>query len=392
MRDVALGDIMSLDIERVAVDPLQSYSLAGVYSFGRGLFARDRLLGSKTSYKYFHLLRPGRFVMSKLKAWEGAVGVVSSDFDGFVLSPEFPTYRLNPALVIPAFLAMVTTWSAFWELLALESRGIGGRRERVHQDRLLDITIGLPTLDDQRRMVNLVASVNSAGHAARVLAANCEGAYRAKLDDLEAAVELRMSLASAVVAARAGGTPSRKVPTHFGGGIPWLKSGEVTNDRILSTEETISETGLSESSAWVVPAESIVVAMYGATAGAVGYLGAPMATNQAVLAIGVDPTRFSQRFMFHWLRGRSEAMKARATGAAQPNLSKERVLEEKVPVLALEKQQEAAALLDAMLDIAREADRVAGAAEEVRSSILADLLTGEHQIPDSYDDALLELE
>ena len=74
-------------------------------------------------------------------------------------------------------------------------------------------------------------------------------------------------------------------------------------------------TGLAASSAWLVPADTVVVAMYGATAGAVGYLAAPMATNQAVLALRADPVRFDQRFLFHWLRSRSGAMKARAAGA-----------------------------------------------------------------------------
>jgi type I restriction enzyme, S subunit len=69
---VPLGEVMDLSIDAVAVDPAASYPISGVYSFGRGLFAREPLTGSETTYKVFHRLHANDFVLSKLKAWEGA--------------------------------------------------------------------------------------------------------------------------------------------------------------------------------------------------------------------------------------------------------------------------------------------------------------------------------
>ena len=54
----------------------------------------------------------------------------------------------------------------------------------------------------------------------------------------------------------------------------WLKSGEVAQDSILATEESLTEAGLRASAAWVVPTGAVVVAMYGATAGGAGFAGA----------------------------------------------------------------------------------------------------------------------
>ena len=137
---VPLRDVAYLDVQKVPVVPSAKYDLAGVLSFGRGLFQRDQLSGSATSYTYLHRLRRGQLVMSKLKAWEGALAMVTDEFDGFHLSPEFPTYTARPG-VLSAWLALLARWPTFWERVSLQSRGMGGRKERVHQDRLLDVLL-----------------------------------------------------------------------------------------------------------------------------------------------------------------------------------------------------------------------------------------------------------
>jgi type I restriction enzyme S subunit len=58
-----------------------------------------------------------------------------------------------------------------------------------------------------------------------------------------------------------GGTPARTNPAYFGGGIPWIKTGELGQPLITRTEETISELGLAKSSAKVFPKSSVAIAM-----------------------------------------------------------------------------------------------------------------------------------
>ena len=69
-----------------------------------------------------------------------------------------------------------------------------------------------------------------------------------------------------------GGTPSRKRPEYYGGTIPWIKSGELKGENITSSEELITEEGLSSSSAKIFPRGTAVVALYGATVGKTGIL------------------------------------------------------------------------------------------------------------------------
>ena len=76
-----------------------------------------------------------------------------------------------------------------------------------------------------------------------------------------------------------GGTPSRSRPEYFGGPIKWVKSGDLNDARITDTEETISERALEDSAAKLLPSDTVLIAMYGATVGRTAILKTDAATN-----------------------------------------------------------------------------------------------------------------
>ena len=82
-----------------------------------------------------------------------------------------------------------------------------------------------------------------------------------------------------------GGTPNRSVKEYWGGNIPWLKSGELNDGFITRCEEFITDAGLKYSSAKIFKKDSLLLALYGATAGKLGFLGFDSTTNQAVCCI-----------------------------------------------------------------------------------------------------------
>lgn len=118
-----------------------------------------------------------------------------------------------------------------------------------------------------------------------------------------------------------GGTPNRSNPNFFGGDIRWVKSGELDDNWIYDTEEKITQQGLEKSSAKIFPAGTLLLALYGATAGKTAILGVEAATNQAVCAIfPVNESFDSQFIQFYLICIRSQILSAR-TGGAQPNIS-----------------------------------------------------------------------
>ena len=121
-----------------------------------------------------------------------------------------------------------------------------------------------------------------------------------------------------------GGTPRRSDPTHWEPShIPWLTSSEVRQSFVLDTQNYISRRGLEHSSAKMIPARSILVALYGATAGQVSMNIRPLTTNQAVSAI--IPSDGNRYFCLVGLRLQVGELGNRAVGSAQQNISKKAV-------------------------------------------------------------------
>lgn len=117
-----------------------------------------------------------------------------------------------------------------------------------------------------------------------------------------------------------GGTPSRKRDDFYGGNIPWVKSGELSKGLINQTDEYITEEALRNSSAKIFPAGTLLIALYGATIGKLGFLGIAAATNQAVC--GIFPSEHvSLNYMFHYLTLNKQKLIESAVGGAQPNIS-----------------------------------------------------------------------
>lgn len=177
-----------------------------------------------------------------------------------------------------------------------------------------------------------------------------------------------------------GGTPSRSEPSFYGGGIPWIKTGELGPRVVTSTEESISEEGLSKSSAKLFPAGSVAIAMYGATIGKTSILGISAATNQAC-AVGIPHTAATTKeYLYHFLCSQKEVFVDAGKGGAQPNISQAIIKDWSLPLAPLPEQKRIADKLDSVLarvDACRDRlDRLPALLKRFRQSILAAATSG----------------
>lgn len=123
----------------------------------------------------------------------------------------------------------------------------------------------------------------------------------------------------------AGGTPLKSGKGYYEGGtIPWIRSGEVCQMYIRDCEMCITEEGMKNSSAKYYPVDTILVAMYGATAAQVGILKFEATSNQAVC--GILPHKdFIPEYIYYWFTNIQKDLAAQAQGGAQPNLSQVKI-------------------------------------------------------------------
>ena len=121
---------------------------------------------------------------------------------------------------------------------------------------------------------------------------------------------------------KSGSTPSRTNNEYWENGtISWVKSGEVHNNITLQTEEYITPLGLNESSTKLLPKDTVLMAMYGVTAGEIGYLAIEATTNQAICGM-ICNSKANAAYLYFSLIQSQTAISRLSNGGAQDNLSK----------------------------------------------------------------------
>lgn len=136
-----------------------------------------------------------------------------------------------------------------------------------------------------------------------------------------------------------GGTPSKSKNEYYENGtIPWLRSGEVSQGFIYNTELFITQKGLENSSAKMIPVDSVAIAMYGATVGEVGIIKSPMCTNQAICSI-LPNNYLVPIYLRYFLMEMKPKYITVAAGGAQPNISQAIIRNTPLPLPPLSLQQ-----------------------------------------------------
>ena len=164
---------------------------------------------------------------------------------------------------------------------------------------------------------------------------------------------------------QSGGTPSRSNKSYYGGNIPWLKTGDLNDGLITDIPESITEEAVSNSSAKLNPIGSVLIAMYGATIGKLGILTIPATTNQACCAC-VEYLGITQLYLFYFLLSQREAFVAKGGGGAQPNISKEIIVNTYFPLPPYAEQQRIVAEIERWFSLI---DIIENGKEDLKTSI-----------------------
>ena len=321
-----IGDVITRSTLLIHVEDDVLYKQVTVKTNGGGAVLRNKNLelgkniGTKTQY----LAREGQFIMSKIDARNGAFGIITNEIDGAIVTSDFPLFDVNTKLVHPFYLYLLSTTKPFIQYAQSCSRGTTNR-QRIDVDSFLSQKIPLPSLAEQNKIIAAynatIAQAKQYSTQAKDIDKQIEKYLQDELEietrdytiekqtdgflhfinystidkwgtdfmvkniQFSSSTKYKTKKICQLCNISSGGTPNRGRKEYYGGNIPWIKTGELKNEILTDTEEKITPLGMNNSSAKLYPKGSLVVAMYGATAGVVGLLKKEMTTNQAVCSL-----------------------------------------------------------------------------------------------------------
>ncbi|MDW1876029.1 restriction endonuclease subunit S [Vibrio sp. Vb1026] len=170
-----------------------------------------------------------------------------------------------------------------------------------------------------------------------------------------------------------GSTPKRSNSGYYDGGIPWFKSGELKADYISESEETITELALSETSVRYNNVGDVLVAMYGATIGKTAILSVRATTNQAVCAC-TPFTGLSNTYLLTLLKAYKARLIGMGAGGAQPNISREKIINTVIALPSTAEQHRIVAKVDELMALCDQLEQQTEASIEAHQVLVTTLL------------------
>lgn len=241
-----------------------------------------------------------------------------------LVSAEYPVFTAKPTASQYFIITSLNETARFRYFCRTQK--LGGTRTRLYFSNLSKYKLALPNLPEQQKIAEILTaqdSVISLLQKRIELKQQQKKALMQKLLSGEVRVgsgEWKTTRLDDLCSTYSGGTPSRSNPEYYNGNIKWIKSGELNNPFIYDTEESITQEGLENSSAKIVEPDTLLIAMYGATAGVIAFSKIRAAINQAILAL-VPKTEINIIFLKNALQNQIQIAVAKLTQGGQPNFN-----------------------------------------------------------------------
>lgn len=335
-----LGDIVELIDERNK--SLETSEVLGISIDKEFMPSVANTIG--TDLSNYKLLRMNTFACNPMHVGRDErlpVSLYKKDIPAIV-SPAYFMFRVNDEnKVLPDFLMLIFKRNDFdrncW------FRTDGSVRGGITWNDICEIELPIPDLKEQEKIVNTYNAITKRIQLKQKINENIlkqgiqivqnfvgNAIYSNKTDSEIEEIKSSLPINQKMITikefcmnTKSGSTPSRTEIDYWkNGNIPWLKSGEVHNNVTVETEEYITKKATEETSAKLLPENTVLMAMYGVTAGEVGYLGIEATTNQAICGMICNSIEDATYLYFALLQNQKE-ISSLANGGAQNNLSKE---------------------------------------------------------------------
>lgn len=343
-----------------------------------------------TDFTKYKVVKKGQFTYIPDTSRRGdKIGIaLLEDYDEGLVSNVYTVFEIiDEHQLIPEYLMLWFRRPEFDRYARFKSHG--SVREVMDWDEMCKVELPVPSYEEQLAIVNsyraiseriaLKQKINDNLRATGIAIVEKSVGTAAQINKTQAELDSILlpegwsitTVSEFCTETKSGATPSRSESSFWHRGtIPWLKSGEVHNGISLKTEEFITQSALENSSVKLLPSDTVLMAMYGVTAGEVGYLAIPATTNQAVCGM-VCSSQADAAYLFFALLQNQDAASRLSNGGAQDNLSKNFIdgIHLICPPEDFIKELQLSALIENLTLVSKEIDCL----EQLQATILAEL-------------------
>jgi type I restriction enzyme, S subunit len=351
--NVRLGQVLRRSDESIQLQPDAEYRQITVKLWGKGLVLRGTLTGAEIAASRQMIARRGQFILSRIDARNGALGIVPPELDQAVVTNDFPVFNVVENRLSPTYLGWMCRTASFVDECSRASEGTTNR-VRLQEAKFLAREIPLPPLLEQRRIVARIEELAAQIHEARTLRHQATEEAEALFDSYLAAVfdssqwPLRQLPDVAKVARGKFAHRPRNEPRFYGGEFPFIQIGDISNSgRYIHTHsQSLNRDGLAISR--MFPAGTVAIAITGATIGVTGILGFDCCFPDSIVGIQARPELTTPEFIYLAVEHAKKTALAEATQTTQPNINLGNLQRLRVRVPPLDEQRRTVAELDAL--------------------------------------------
>ena len=149
----SIGAFLKRNKEVIEIQDTTIYRRVTIKLYGKGVFLRDELQGKAIGTKRQYVLSAGQFIVSKIDARNGAFGIIPDELAGAVTTADFVSFDIDTEKIVPQYLQLVVSTQRFSKMCQGQSSGTTGR-QRISIDEFLDLQIPLPSLAEQKSIVD----------------------------------------------------------------------------------------------------------------------------------------------------------------------------------------------------------------------------------------------
>jgi type I restriction enzyme S subunit len=317
--------------------------------------------------------------------WDGAgAGDLFKAQNGVVSSTMAVVKSVN-AKILRDFLTLFISSKANY----IKETCRGTTVPHVSPDAIENMNLIIPPLAEQKRIVDLISSVDSYIEALQQQVDKAKKSRNAVLHELltkggDGWVETTLGEVTTIIN---GGTPSTKNADYWGGEIVWITTTELTasdGKRVNSSKRTITQDGLNSGPARMVRAGTTLVGTT-ATIGTCAIAACDLTFNQQISGLLPKTNKIDDGFLFYWIQFAKPIFEGLAAGTSFKRISTSvlKTVEIKFPPLPEQKRiVEIISVFDNQIEAL---DSTIAKSKNLRSALLSDLLSGNHEIPSTYD-------